>query len=155
MGTPCKVVYNAFQSKELEDEWVNWDPQMIDMDMRALLESAIPYFKFPKVSLEIADGIPGDPENPDTFVEDLSNREIQILANYMKCEWLDRSILSWENVKPLYAERDFSPANLLDKLNQLSQYYHKVAARIEGYYYRSINNKPFDYTKLATPINPR
>jgi hypothetical protein len=46
----------------------------------------------------------------------LSNFEIQILAGYMKCEWLERTILSWENVKPLYVERDFSQANLLDKL---------------------------------------
>ena len=34
----------------------------------------------------------------------------------MKCEWLNRSIMTWENVKPLYEERDFSQANLLDKL---------------------------------------
>jgi hypothetical protein len=30
------------------------------------------------------------------------------LATYMKCEWLNRTILTWENVKPLYEERDFS-----------------------------------------------
>ena len=149
MGTPCYVVYNAFQAKELDDEWINWDPQLVDMDMRSLLDAALMHFKFPRVSLEIENGEPGDPDNRDAFVEELSNREIQILAQYMKCEWLDRSILTWENVKPLYDERDFSPANLLDKLNQLSQTHHKYAQKLEGYYYRSIDNKPFDYTRLA------
>jgi hypothetical protein len=38
------------------------------------------HFKFPRVSLEIIDGIPGDPDNKDAFAEELSNREIQILA---------------------------------------------------------------------------
>jgi len=37
----------------------------------------------------------------------------------MKCEWLNRTILTWENVKPLYVERDFSQANLIDKFNQM------------------------------------
>lgn len=80
MGTPCSVVYNAFQAKELDDEWINWDPQLIDMDMRSLLDAALMHFKFPRVSLEIIDGIPGDPDNRDAFAEELSNREIQILA---------------------------------------------------------------------------
>jgi hypothetical protein len=37
----------------------------------------------------------------------------------MKVEWLNRCIMTWENVKPLYVERDFSQANLLDKLNAM------------------------------------
>ena len=49
------------------------------------------------------------PWNVDcAFVEELTSEEIQILATYMKCEWLNRSIMTWENVKPLYEERDFS-----------------------------------------------
>jgi hypothetical protein len=37
----------------------------------------------------------------------------------MKCEWLNRTILTWENVKPLYEEKDFSQANLIDKFTQM------------------------------------
>ena len=37
----------------------------------------------------------------------------------MKVGWLNRTILTWEHVKPMYEERDFSEANLIDKLNQL------------------------------------
>lgn len=138
--TSLQLVYNAFLAKILEDEWANWELDEIQADWRAILEGAIPFFKFPRVSLEIKD---------DNFVGDLTNDEIQILANYMKCEWLNRTILTWENVKPLYEERDFSQANLIDKFRTLLEKEETKARKLESIYYRSINNKPFDYTKLA------
>ena len=138
--TSLQLVYDAFLAKMLEDEWANWELDEIQADWRAILEGAIPFFKFPRVSLEIED---------DNFVGDLTNDEIQILANYMKCEWLNRTILTWENVKPLYEERDFSQANLIDKFRTLLEKEETKARKLESIYYRSINNKPFDYTKLA------
>ena len=141
--TDFQVVYDAFLAKILEDEWVNWDLDDIQEDWKALLMGALPWFKFPRVSLDV------DEENL-CFNEDLSNEEIQILATYMKCEWLNRTILSWENVKPLYEERDFSQANLLDKFNQMLAAEKKNAARLEALYYRSIKRKPFEYRNLAT-----
>ena len=68
----------------------------------------------------------------------------------MKCEWLNRTILTWENVKPLYEERDFSQANLLDKFNDMLAAEKKNVARLEAVYYRSINRQPFGYRNLAT-----
>ena len=67
----------------------------------------------------------------------------------MKCEWLNRTILTWENVKPLYEERDFSQANLLDKFNQMLETEKKNAEKLERIYYRSIKGKPFNFSKLA------
>ena len=49
----------------------------------------------------------------------------------MKCEWLNRTILTWENVKPLYEERDFSQANLLDKFNQMLEAEKYNALKLE------------------------
>ena len=97
--TPYEVVYDAFLVKVLEDEWAFWTEEEVKADLRGLLESVVPWFKFPRVSLNRGD---------DGFIDDLSNEEVQILATYMKCEWLNRTILTWENVKPLYEERDFS-----------------------------------------------
>lgn len=134
-------VYDAFLPKMLEDEWLNWTDEEREYDWRALLDAAIPYFKFPRVSLEI-DG--------DMFIdENVSNEEIQILATYMKCEWLNRTILTWENVKPLYVERDFSQANLIDKLKQLLEREEYKALKLERIYYRSRQKRPFEYSKLA------
>lgn len=139
--TPIQAVYDAFLAKMLEDEWLNWDEEEIKADWKELLAGAIPFFKFPRVSLEI-DGEYFKDEN-------ITNDEIQILANYMKCEWLNRTILTWENVKPLYEERDFSQANLLDKFKELLEREEYKALKLERIYYRSIKGKPFDYSRLA------
>lgn len=138
--TPYQKIYDAFLVKMLEDEWVNWTEEEISQDLRGILEGAISWFKFPRISLDRDD---------NGFINDLDNEEIQILACYMKCEWLNRTILTWENVKPLYEERDFSQANLLDKFNQLLEAEKYNALKLERIYYRSIKGKPFKYSNLA------
>ena len=102
--------------------------------------NALSWFKFPRTSLEY---------DESGFVNDLNNEEIQIIADFMKCEWLNRCIMTWENVKPLYEERDFSQANLIDKLNSLHKAQEEKARWRESVYYRSRNGKPFDFSKLA------
>lgn len=67
----------------------------------------------------------------------------------MKCEWLNRTILTWENVKPLYVERDWSQANLLDKFKSLLKQERYDARLRERMYYRSIKGKPFKYSQMA------
>lgn len=133
-------IYDAFLGKMTEDEWEAWTEEEMVVDFRNLLEAAIPWFKFPRVSLERTD---------EGFVEDLKNEEIQILASFMKCEWLNRTILSWENVKPLYDERDFSPAKLLNEFRELLVKEETKARKLESLYYRSINGKPYRYDKWA------
>ena len=144
--TKYQVVYDAFLGKMLEDEWLNWDLEEIEQDWKTLLKAALPWFKFPRVSLDLD-------ENEEYFEDDLNNEEVQIIATYMKCEWLNRTILTWENVKPLYEERDFSQANLLDKFNDTLAVEKKNAARLEAIYYRSIKRKPFGYRQMATAID--
>jgi hypothetical protein len=111
-----------------------------EQDWRQIMANALSWFKFPRVSLEY---------NEEGFLGDLSNEEIQIIADFMKCEWFNRCIMTWENIKPLYEERDFSQANLLDKLNSLYEAQEKKAREREAIYYRSRKGKPFDFTKLA------
>ena len=147
--TNFQVVYDAFLGKLLEDEWALWDEEDMKEDWKNILKGAIPQFKFPRVSLDIEI----DPESEEeVFSGDLDNEEVQILATYMKCEWLNRTILTWENVKPLYEERDFSQANLIDKFRSMLEAEKKNAEKLEAKYYRSIKRRPFDYTKLATQI---
>ena len=141
--TPLPAVYDAFLAKMLEDEWEFWTQEQIERDLLEILEGAIVWFKFPRVSLE---------HTTECFLDDLSNEEIQIIATYMKCEWLNRTILTWENVKPLYDERDFSQANLLDKFRLMLENEERKAKQLEAKYYRSRNYKPFPYRDLATTI---
>ena len=138
--TPLTKVYEAFLSRILEDEWEQWMREEAEQDWRQILENAISWFKFPRVSLE------HDDEN---FTDNLTQAEIQVIADFMKCEWLNRCIMTWENVKPLYEERDFSQANLLDKLGNALEIERKNAEKRESIYYRSRNGKPFDFGRLA------
>ena len=138
--TPFSKIYDAFLSRILEDEWATWLCEEAEEDWRQLLDNAITQFKFPRVSLEY---------DNDGFVENLTRQEIQVLADFMKVEWLNRCIMTWENIKPLYEERDFSQANLLDKLESSLELERKNAKERESIYYRSRNGKPFDYSKLA------
>ena len=142
--TSFDAVNAAFLSKILDDDWENWNEFDVEDDLYELLQGAVVRFKFPRVPLTYT---------KDGFDADLTNEEIQILATYMKCEWLNRTILRWDNVKPLYTERDFSQANLLDKFNDMLSAELKNAAKLEAVYYRSVNKKPFSYRQLATQID--
>lgn len=135
-------VYDAFLAKISDDEWLEGlSDCVVHEDFRQILEGAIPYFKFPRISLT---------RNSIGFTETLSSMEIQILATFMKAEWLDRVILDWENLRPMYDEKDWSPGNFLDKLNSLADRTDRKAKRLEAIYYRSVDGRPFDYKQLST-----
>ena len=138
--TPYTKVYEAFLARILEDEWQQWMKEEAEQDWYQIMENAITWFKFPRVSLEY---------DENGFIDNLSVAEIQIIADFMKCEWLNRCVMTWENVKPMYEERDFSQANLLDKLGEALEQERKHARERESIYYRSRNGKPFDYSRLA------
>ena len=144
--TPVTKVFDAFLQKITEDEWGYWTEEEVHEDLLAILTSARPWFKFPKVDLEITtDELSGE----TVLVGDLNYMEIQILSTYMKCEWLNRCLMSWENVKPLYEERDFSQANLIDKFRAMLEKEKTNALKLEQIYYRSIQSKPFDYNQMT------
>lgn len=138
--TPFSKVYDAFHARILEDEWYQWMYEEAEQDWRQIMENAITLFKFPRVSLE---------HDENGFKDNLTQAEIQVIADFMKCEWLNRCIMTWENVKPLYEERDFSQANLLDKLESSLEAERVRAEKRESIYYRSRNGKPFDFSRLA------
>lgn len=140
-------VYDAFLSRVNEDDWAHCysqeDLEWFIKDWRAFLNSALPYFKFPRCSLEIN-------EETQSFVDErVGQQEIHVIATYMKQEWLKRTIDSWENIKTQYDEKDFSQANLLKTFIQLKDQVITEAKYAESVYYRSVNKKPFSFRKLA------
>ena len=139
--TSYNAVFDAFKAKVLAEDWDGWEPEDTFSDLTSILESAIPYFMFPRVSL--------DRDGEQFTDEAFSTYEVQILATYMKVEWLDRTMHSWENISAQYDEKDFSPANFLDKLNNLFESTLKKANRLQNVYYRSTNGQPFDFGRLA------
>ena len=128
-------VYNAFLGKVNEDDWSHCyskdDLEWFMKDWRTFLNAALAYFKFPRCSLEIN-------EETQSFKDtNMSQDEVQILATYMKYEWLSRTVDSWENIKTQYDEKDFSQANLLKNFISLNEQAFEDAAHLERTYCRS------------------
>lgn len=156
MGTPFLKVYEAFLAKITADEWtVEEEIAIVERDWQQLLDMAIFRFKYPRVSLEKEYYDPNPDDDIDKtfcwgFKEELSQDEIQLLALYMKHEWVKRCVASWENIRQLYADTDFSQANHLDKLIKLESSVADEIHKAEGIYDRSRGKKPADkFKKLA------
>ncbi len=159
MGTPFLKVYDAFLARITADEWtLEEELAIVERDWQELLKMAIFRFKYPRVSLEVEEITPSNSEAPQLkqyqFVDELNNDEIQILALYMKHEWIKRCISSWENIRQLYADKDFSQANHLDKLLKLEAAVHEEIHEALGIYDRSREKRPsLLFKKLAGKKN--
>ena len=142
--TSLDKIYDKFLEKVKDDDWD--DPSLLvsyEKTWRGYLEKAIALFRFPKHSLEID-------EEADAFKEDLTIQEIQILAEFMRAEWLSANVTTWEKIKTDYGEKDFSQANLLDKLDKTLNTANNQAKKLESIYYRTdAPGQPFDYKKMA------
>lgn len=86
--TSVKTIYAAFLGKINDFDKSLLPQEVLEEDMRGLLNSAIVYFRLPHISLELNED--GD------FKNTLTNDEIQILAVLMKREWYKRFIADSE-----------------------------------------------------------
>ena len=158
MATSPVEVYDAFLARIPADEWtLEEEVAIVQRDWQELLKMAIFRFKYPRADLELVElndtTEPGQLQRYE-FVGNLTNDEIQLLALYMKHEWIKRCIASWENIRQLYADNDFSQANHLDKLNKLEAAVSDEIHNAEGIYDRSRNKSPADlFKKLAGKKN--
>ena len=155
MATPFLKVYDAFLARITADEWtLEEELAIVERDWQELLKMAIFRFKYPRVSLEYEEIENSQELKVCQFIDDLNNDEIQLLALYMKHEWVKRCIASWENIRQLYADKDFSQANHLDKLNKLEAAILLEVRHAEGVYDRSREKRPADlFKKLAGKKN--
>ena len=144
MATPLQDGYDAFLSKIEADDWMLAEEEnVVTEDWRMLLNAAIMQFRYPRVSLDY------DKESA-VFTDNLGNDEIQILANLMKLEWIRRCISTWDNIRQLYSDKDFSQANFLDKLNKTGEQVRDECRLMLDRYGRSTNYKPSKlFGKLA------
>lgn len=109
MATPFLKVYDAFLARITADEWtLEEELAIVERDWQELLKIAIFRFKYPRISLDIEQLDSSELEDGQLvryqFVSDLTNDELQLLALYMKHEWIKRCIASWENIRQLYAD---------------------------------------------------
>lgn len=145
MATSLQQVYDCFLSKIEADDWMLTDEISMEVkaDWKMLLNAAIMQFRYPHVSLKYDD-------YSEEFEEELSNDEIQILAYLMKLEWMRRCLATWDNIRQLYSDKDFSQANFLDKLDKTINQVQAESRYLLDRYDRSIEYKPNSiFGKLA------
>ena len=115
--TALDEVYDFLLAKTDAKEWA-WteDLDLLQSDWKMLLRMAIQDFLFPRISLEIIKDIDSGQE---MFAENITDAEKQVLATYMKHEWLKRSITNWKNIEMLYHDKDFKISGKAAHLNAL------------------------------------
>lgn len=145
MSTELQEVYDFLLAKTDAKEWA-WteDYELLQEDWKMLLRMAIQDFLFPRVSLEFEE----DEEGNTVFKEKLTDAEMQVLATYMKHEWLKRSITNWKNIEMLYHDKDFKisgKAAHLNALINLESVYDEECKKMANKYSRRV----FNYTNLT------
>ena len=156
MATPFLKVYDAFLARITADEWtLEEELAIVERDWQELLKMAIARFKYPRVSLDFEEVSAAETDSSSQlkiyqFTNDLTNDEIQLLAIYMKHEWIKRCVASWEHIGQLYTSKDFSAANHLDKLNDLEANVLREVNEQQDIYDRSRGKAPAEiFRKLA------
>lgn len=144
--TTLDEVYDFLLAKTDAKEWA-WteDLELLQSDWKMLLRMAIQDFLFPRKNLEIICDVDSGQE---VFAEDITDAEKQVLATYMKHEWLKRSITNWKNIEMLYHDKDFKisgKAAHLNALINLEAVYDEECKKMANKYSRRV----FDYTTLA------
>ena len=100
MATPLISIYDAFLARITSDEWtLEEELAIVERDWQELLKIAIFRFKYPRKDLTLVNTTDENDETITMIAGDLTNDEIQLLALYMKHEWVKRCIASWENIR--------------------------------------------------------
>lgn len=146
MGTDFSEIYDFLLAKTDAKEWA-WseDLEVLKADWQMLLRMAIQSFLFPRVSLEV---VVDEETGESKFAEEITDAEKQVLATYMKHEWLKRSITNWKNIEMLYHDKDFKisgKAAHLNALINLEAVYDEECKKVANKYSRKV----FNYTNLA------
>jgi hypothetical protein len=130
-STPFSDVYNKFLSKITDDMYMEMTEEDTKGMLQELLESAIPWFEFPRVNLY---------ERTDSaFAATLSEEEKNILAVYMIVEWMGQQLATVELIRMKYSGSDFkftSQANHIHKLQNLRKEYERQGFHLQRLYKR-------------------
>lgn len=138
--TDFSLIYDKFLSKITDFSIAQLDQETLEEDLRTKLIQALAYF--PQLGEEKTDYL------DDMFLVELTNLEQEILANLMVINYLDKYIISEDNMRILLNSKDYkqySQATLLKELKATkSEYQSDVDALVNAYSFRNIFKKKKD-----------
>ena len=137
MGTDFNIIYTRFYSKITDDMYMELDRTQTDALLEELLINALPWFEFPRVSLQYS-------VLKHCFRYELSDEEVNIIATYMILGWFDQQLASVEVSRMKFSGSDFkftSQANHMAKLKDLRKEYERIGFHLQRLYKRRKFNK--------------
>ena len=132
--TNFNSIYDVFLANVTDDMYMELTKQDTEQLLQDLLISAIPWFEFPRQSLDYD-------VSAGSFVNDLTTEEINILATYMVMLWIQQQLASVENTRMKYSGSDFkftSQANHMAKLQAMEKEFERKGFHLQRLYKRRI-----------------
>jgi hypothetical protein len=145
-GTPFYVIYCRFLSKVTDDLYLEWTLEDTFKNLESIFMDALPQFEWPKFPLynystqAIGMVAPdGSVVSYGKFFIDLTIEEINIFADLMLVEWLNRQITTVNLTRMKYSSKDFqftSQANHIQKLLAAKDNFFLQSKRLQRLYQR-------------------
>ena len=139
MATPYEKVYNRFAQKITDFNLVEVDDYSMSEMLRGWMQSAI-------VNVRTSSNLSERDDDAEVFNNDLSDRDIELLAMGMTMAWLDQYLNSTENVLQFIGgkeEKYYSQANHIAELRALREEIRVEMKRLHSYGTYT-NNSYFD-----------
>lgn len=137
MATPFEDVFSSFLMKVSDDELLDLDEETMKKVLVNLLTLAVA--RFNQVCVKDLTNT----QSGDSFVDDLSVEEIDILSEIMVENWMKPKIYNLNLFKNRLSTKDyttFSPANLLNSVRETFKLPHERAESLINKYSYQVND---------------
>ncbi|QSF43274.1 hypothetical protein [Paenibacillus tianjinensis] len=101
MSVEYSALFSSFLGKLEEDAYEGIAETVAEQDMIVLLNSAIINFTFPKIDVFDKDDL------TMIFNQDITIKEIEIMSNLMRVEWLNRKLNNINLLKQKFSDKEF------------------------------------------------
>lgn len=142
--TSFNTLYSQFLSTVRSYTLSELSDYEIQAELFNLANRAIANFKFPKIKLDYQFN---ETEQIHEFVNDITQKELNVLLAHMKVAWIEEQISREEKFANQYYDsnvRTFSMGAMLAQLNRMNENFVEAARRAE-----------YDYSRVATDGRPR
>ena len=129
MATPYETVYGRFLNRTTDFNLGDLDDYTLNKMLKGWLYSAI-------VNTRTSSDLSLRDEEQESFIEDLSDQDIELLAMGMTMAWIDQYLNSTENVLQFIGgkeEKYYSQANHIAELRALREDTRLEMKRIHSY----------------------
>jgi len=144
MGTPFKNLYPQILDSLKSGTLAGMTNHDIQLFLDNLIRRAVADFLFPRIDLSYGLQFEDDPDDY-AFVNDITQKEINVLLTLIKRFWLEQQIDDEEKMEQRYfdaAIKTHSQANMLVAIRQRYQDALKECDIAQYNYSRSVDNKP-------------